>query len=197
MGTSAEELRRDIAQTREDLGETIDAIGDRVSPGRVVERRKNKVRQAFSSAKDRVMGTAVDTRESISDSTGSAVDTLKGAPDTIRERTEGSPLVAGGIAFGVGFLLAAVAPASEPEQRVAEQLADKAEPLKAELAGAAKEVVDNVKETAKEAVEEVKTTATDGQQAVAGTVRDGVDATTSSTRDAASTIKQDVTTDGH
>ena len=36
MGTSAEELRRDIAQTREDLGETIDAIGDRVSPGRVM-----------------------------------------------------------------------------------------------------------------------------------------------------------------
>ena len=141
--------------------------------------------------------SAVDTRDSFSDSTGSAVDTLKGAPDSIRQGTEGSPLVAGGIAFGVGFLLAAIAPASEPEQRVAEQLADKAEPLKAELAGAAKEVVDNVKETAKEAVEEVKTTATDGQQAVAGTVRDGVDATTASTRDAASTIKQDVTTDGH
>ena len=33
MGQSAEELRQEIAGTRADLGDTLDAIGDRVSPG--------------------------------------------------------------------------------------------------------------------------------------------------------------------
>ena len=41
MGQSADELRHDIEATRGQLGETLDAIGDRVSPGRMIERRKN------------------------------------------------------------------------------------------------------------------------------------------------------------
>ena len=32
MGQSAEELRRGIAETRDDLGTTVDAISDHVSP---------------------------------------------------------------------------------------------------------------------------------------------------------------------
>ena len=42
MGQSAEELRYEIADTRAELGQTLDAIGDRVSPGRMIERRKNR-----------------------------------------------------------------------------------------------------------------------------------------------------------
>jgi hypothetical protein len=48
MGQSAEELRRDIERTREGLGETLDAIGDRVSPGRIMERKKNRVTARFA-----------------------------------------------------------------------------------------------------------------------------------------------------
>ena len=44
MGQSAEELRRDIEQTRNGLGNTMEAIGDRVSPSRMMERRKNRFR---------------------------------------------------------------------------------------------------------------------------------------------------------
>ena len=58
MGQSTYELRRDIEQTRADLGETLDAIGDRVSPGRMIERRKNRMTSGIRSFKDRVMGTA-------------------------------------------------------------------------------------------------------------------------------------------
>jgi hypothetical protein len=58
MGKSTQELRGDIEHTREDLGETLDAIGERVSPGRIVQRRKARVRHAFSSARESVMGRA-------------------------------------------------------------------------------------------------------------------------------------------
>ena len=43
MGQNADQLKREIADTRNDLGNTLDAIGDRVSPSRVIQRRKNRV----------------------------------------------------------------------------------------------------------------------------------------------------------
>jgi ElaB/YqjD/DUF883 family membrane-anchored ribosome-binding protein len=151
MGESADELRRDIEATRGGLTDTLDAIGDRVSPG--------------------------------------AVDTVKETPQLVRQQTQGSPLAAGAIAFGVGFLVAAILPASAPEQRAAEGLLDSVEPLKDELASAGREVVGGVRDVAEEAVHEVKTTATDGTQAVADTVRDSVDTTKTTTQDAISTVK--------
>ena len=120
MGQSTEELRREIEYTREDLGQTLDAIGDRVSPGRIVERRKNRVVNGFASVRDRVMGTASDAGHSIGDTAGGTVDTIKGAPDTVVQQTQGNPLVAGAVAFGVGVLMASVFPATAKEQQVAE-----------------------------------------------------------------------------
>ena len=48
MGQSPEELKDEIESTRADLGDTLEAIGDRVSPGRVIERRTARVRQGFA-----------------------------------------------------------------------------------------------------------------------------------------------------
>ena len=56
MGQSPEELRREIEQTRMGMSENLDAIGDRVSPGRIVERRTNRVRNSVTSLRERVMG---------------------------------------------------------------------------------------------------------------------------------------------
>lgn len=193
MGQNADELRRDIEQTRDGLSDTLDAIGDRVSPGRVLERRKNRAVQGIQSLRDRVMGSASDATDSIHNATGSAVDTIKDAPDAVRHQTQGSPVAAGAIAFGVGFLIAAIFPPSQPEQQVAHDLMDKAEPLKDELASAGREVAEQVKGAAQDAVEEIKSTAVDGKQAVADTVRDGVDSTTSTAHDAAASIKQQAT----
>ena len=111
----------------------------------------------------------------------------------MRHQTQGSPVAAGAIAFGVGFLIAAIFPPSQPEQQVAHDLIDKAEPLKDELASAGRDVAEQVKGVAQDAVEEVKTTAVDSKQAVADTVRDGVDATTSTAHDAAASIKEQAT----
>ena len=58
VGQSAEELRLQIAATREDLGTTVDAISDHVSPSRIVQRRKNRVASRWIAARESVMGTA-------------------------------------------------------------------------------------------------------------------------------------------
>ena len=57
MGTSTEELSNDIARTRADLEQDLDALQDKVSPSAIMERRKSAVRGRLASAKDRVMGT--------------------------------------------------------------------------------------------------------------------------------------------
>ena len=54
MGQDADELRRDIERTRVDLGGTLDAIGDRVSPSRMVERRTNRMRETVRSIHRRI-----------------------------------------------------------------------------------------------------------------------------------------------
>ena len=45
MGQAADELRQDIERTREDMAETLDAIGDKVSPRLQAERQMDRLRQ--------------------------------------------------------------------------------------------------------------------------------------------------------
>ena len=59
MGQSTEELRRDIEATRSDMGATLDALEDRLSPGRVAQRQKNRFSAWTQSMRDRVMGTVL------------------------------------------------------------------------------------------------------------------------------------------
>lgn len=189
MGQSTEELRRDIEQTRDGLSDTLDAIGDHVSPGRMLERRKNRTVQGIQSLRDRVMGTVSDAKDGISDGAGSAVDTITSTPDTVRAQTQGSPLATGAIAFGVGFLIAAVFPPSRSEQRAAQTLLEKAEPVKDELLAAGQDVASELKDSARTALEEVKDTAADAKQAVADTAHDNVEATKETAQAAAGSVK--------
>lgn len=193
MGQSAEELRRDIATTRADLGETLDAIGDRVSPGRVIERRKNRISHGFRSAKERVMGTTSHMGHSVSDqvggTAGGAVEVVKGAPDTAMRQTQGNPLAAGAVAFGVGFLVAAAFPPSRKEEEATEQLMERAEPVKQQLVESGKEVADHLKGSAQEAAEQVKQSATDSGQQVASTAKDAAQQGKSAVQGAAATTK--------
>ena len=189
MGQSTEELRRDIEQTRDGLSDTLDAIGDHVSPGRMLERRKNRTVQGIQSLRDRVMGTVSDAKDGISDGAGSAVDTITSTPDTVRAQTQGSPLATGAIAFGVGFLIAAVFPPSRSEQRAAQTLLENAQPVKDELLAAGQDVASELKDSARTALEEVKDTAADAKQAVADTAHDNVEATKETAQAAAGSVK--------
>ncbi len=166
MGQSPEALRDEIAGTRQEMSETLEAIGDHVSPGRVLERRKNRIVNGVQQVRERVMGSASDTASSISDATGSVAESARHAPHAVAERTQGSPLAMGAVAFGLGFVAAAMFPASRPEKEATGELLSKAEPLKDELKSVGQDVVDNLKEPAREAVETVKDTAVSGAEQV-------------------------------
>src|SRR3954471_805237 len=76
MGQTAEELRGQLGEQRAEISRDLDAIGDRVSPQRMVERRKAAMRQRVSDIKDTVMGTAessVDTMHNAGTSTATTV----------------------------------------------------------------------------------------------------------------------------
>lgn len=189
MGQSAEQLRREIEDTRGDLGETLDAIGDRLSPGRMMERRKNRVVNSWHNVRERVMGSASDVGSNLGDAAGGAVDTIKETPDAVRRQAQGNPLAAGAIAAGVGVLLASIFPASEPEQRAAGQLLDKAEPLKDELRQTGQDIAEHVKQPARDAVQQLKQTAAHSTQTVAETVKDTADTISQTAHDSADNIR--------
>lgn len=174
MGKSAEELRRDIEMTREELGGTIEAIGDRVSPGRIIERRKNRFTNGVQSVRYRVMGRAGDAghgmsdrahmmTDTMSDKAHAAGETMTSLPQMARSQTQGSPLAAGVVAFGAGFLAAAMFPPTEKERHATEALMEKAqplaEPLKEKLSEAGHEMAAPLKDEAAHAAQEVKQTA--------------------------------------
>jgi gas vesicle protein len=170
----------------------------------MIERRKNRFVVGMRSAKERIMGTASDAGtvvtdrvqgvgEGLADTAGSAVDTVRGAPDAVRQQAQGNPMMAGAVAFGVGFLVAAAFPPSRTEEQLAEQAMDRAEPLKQQLMESGQEVAEHLKESATEAVEQVKQTATEGAGQVADTAKEASQTTKDAVRDAAETARQEAT----
>lgn len=168
-------VKQDIEENRAALTGTLEAIGDRVSPARVIERRRNRMVLWTRNAKDRLMGSG----EQMGDRMGGMAERVQSAPTAamqdVREGTRGAPLVAGGIAFGLGVLLGSLAPASRAEQRIGEQAREVTEPLKEQVRQVGQQVVEDLREPVQEAVESVKQSAKDGAQEVRSTVSDGTD----------------------
>jgi gas vesicle protein len=175
MGQGTEEqLTGQIADTRQGLSRDVDALYDKVSPGRIVERRKEAVRGRLSSVKDSVMGSAgsagdsaqgvvASVKDSASGATSAVAGTAQSAVGTIERQTQGAPLAAGMIAFGAGMVISALIPASEKEAQAAERLTEavKDSPIIDEAKAAGQEIGDNLKESATQAAQEVKSSAQD------------------------------------
>ena len=120
------------------------------------------------AAADRVSGTASSAASSVQDAASSAAgtvqdaastaaDAVQEAPQAIRRQTRGNPLAAGLIAFGAGWLVSSLLPASRREQELADQAKqvaqEKVQPVLQQVAG---EVGDNLREPAQQAAESVK-----------------------------------------
>lgn len=161
-----EVIEHDIESTREDLSRNLDALADRVSPGRVVGRQVDSVKGRFSSAKDTVMGKAAG----VSDASGSAVGSVGDAAGAVSDRAQGNPLAAGLIAFGAGWLVSSLLPASQAEARLAGQAVDTAkehgQPLVDHAKSVGQEVGEDLKDKAAQAASEVKDSAVQSAQRV-------------------------------
>ena len=183
MGKTATELRAEIEERRDDLGRDFEAIGDRVSPARIAERKTEAVKSRFRSMKDAVMGTADDVTSTAHDTvagvTGSAHDaahnlaeTAADVPDALKRQTEGNPLAAGLIAFGIGLLVASALPASRRERQLAQRVEPHLEDATRQVAAAGRELVDELKPVAEEHVQTLKDTATQAAQGIADDAKD-------------------------
>lgn len=180
MSTNPDEIRSEIEQTQQNLSADVDALTEKVSPPRIMERRVERTRSAVTTMKDRIMGGAADPTSTVggtvSSSASSATDTLGSAassavdvasatPDMARRRVRGNPLAAGLIAFGAGWLLSSLLPATEPEQQMASQVKDlameKGRPLAQELSQAGQEAAQELRESAQQRARSIQETVTD------------------------------------
>jgi ElaB/YqjD/DUF883 family membrane-anchored ribosome-binding protein len=187
-----EAIRRQIEQTQRELSYDVDALNEKVNPSRVMDRRVSAAKGRFGRVRERVMGSAHDTRataqyrtqsaagtvqdraqdaaESVQGAAQQAAHAVQQAPDTIVRQAQGNPLAAGLIAFGVGWLVSSLLPASERERELAQQAESAVREHKDELLApakqAAQEVGEQLRPAAEQAVQEVKTTAQDAAQTV-------------------------------
>jgi hypothetical protein len=195
MTTSDPEvIRRQIEDTRRELSYDVDALNEKVNPARVVDRRVSAAKGRITNLKEKVMGSAHDTASStqgmasnaagsvqgaassavgtVQDAASSAVGAVQQAPDAVVRQTQGNPLAAGLIAFGVGWLVSSLMPASEKEKQLAQQaesaVREHKDALLEPAKQAAQEIGDQLKPAAQDAVESVKATAQDA----AATVKD-------------------------
>ena len=100
-GQERNEVRAEIEDTRQDMSETIDAIADRTSPRRIIDRRRRRAPTAGGpcGSGSWAAQAAGDHARSLSDSgrrsAGSVVDTARGVPGAVTEQTQGNPIAAG------------------------------------------------------------------------------------------------------
>ena len=175
-------IRRQIEDTRRELSYDVDALNEKVNPARVVDRRVTAAKGRLTSVKEKVMGSAQDTTSSahgmasnaagsVQDAASTAVGAVQQAPDTVIRQTQGNPLAAGLIAFGVGWLVSSLLPASEKEKQLAQQAESAVREHKDQLLEpakqAAQEIGEQLKPAAQDAVESVKATAQDAASTVA------------------------------
>ena len=203
MTNNPDEIRRDIERTRQELSNDVDALTEKVSPTRVMERRVERARGAMTSVKEKVMGTAADTRsgaaggigtaqDKMSSAASSVADSASSAPQMARQKAQGNPLAAGMIAFGAGWLLSSLLPASEKEQRAATAIKDKAsehsDTLTAPLSEAAQGAKENLREPVQQAAESIKSTATDAASTVKDEARSAGDDVTGEAKQAKDSV---------
>jgi gas vesicle protein len=191
-----EQTQRELSYDVDALNEKVNParVMDRrvtAAKGRITS-VKEKVMGSAQNARSSVMGSAQDTTStaqyhaqnavgtvqdkassaagSVQDAASSAASAVQQAPDTIVRQTQGNPLAAGLIAFGVGWLVSSLLPASDKERQLAQQaesaIRENKDALLAPAKQAAQEIGDQLKPAAQQAVQEVKSTAQDAAATV-------------------------------
>lgn len=214
-----EELRREIARTRADLGRTVTQIEYRVSPRVVARRQVRKAKGGLGRVRTAVMGSpdydesgrdvrdqaseyadrtreqtseyADRTREQASQYAEQARETLEEAPQRAREATAGNPLAAGLIALGVGAIAGSLLPSTRPEREAASKLREQfEEPVRQEAQRAGEQVRERVQERAQEGVDEVKGTAQQAAERTKGEARSSAEDVQHHAKGAADDVRQ-------
>jgi ElaB/YqjD/DUF883 family membrane-anchored ribosome-binding protein len=172
MGQDPDAIRQDIAQTRAEMTETVEAIGYKADvPSRAkeavagkVDAARSKVGEATTRAREAVAGTASRAGDTVGD-TASRVGDATPSGDQVRQRArravglaQENPL---GLAIGaaaIGFLAGLAMPSTRVEDERLGPVAD--------------EVKDRVRETGQEALERGKEVAREAASSTAEAARE-------------------------
>lgn len=159
-------LRAEIDETRANLSQNVNALGEAVTPSNIARRQGEKVKGAAVGVKEKVMGSAHDSVSSVGDSASGLADSAVGVPAGAKRKAQGNPMAAGLMALGAGWLVGSMLPATQRERDAARTVKEKAQPLLEEGQSIGKEAAANLKEPAQEAAEALKSTAQDAASTV-------------------------------
>ena len=169
MTNNPDEIRRDIERTRADLSHNVNALADSANPANVARRQMDKVADGARDLKSRVFGDPHDpwddgavgeAQQRVGGGVEDAKLAVQDAPRQVRRQTQGNPLAAGLIAFGLGALVGGLVPSTRAEQDWATTAKDKAEPLVEEAKAMAQEAAEHLKPAAQQAADTLKDAAT-------------------------------------
>lgn len=222
MGTSAAqiaEIRRDIARTRGEMSETIEALEqrmaetkesviDRVSPKRIWERKTEGVRSTLDEVsasitgrtrrmenqvvrkKSRMQEKVQGLSDQAGDNAGAMSEQARKAPSALRERAEDYPIAAALVAVGAGFALAKMLPPTELERQAAERIQSELQPLKEQATHAGREVAGELKQSAQGTMEELKGQASEAAQQVKEEAQSSTAQVKGKAQDASTEVKE-------
>lgn len=217
--SNPDQIRNEIERTQQELSADVDALTEKLSPPKIVERRVQATRETITNVKDKIMGSTGQgasnawdrassgtagvgqtitagtsaARDSAASAASSAAGAARSTPDRLRRQAAGNPLAAGLIAFGAGWLISSLLPASNPEQQVATQVKDFAteqgRPVVQQLGEAGQQAAQQLKESAQQRAQSVKDTATDAVSTVSDEAQSAASHVTSQAQDAAGTVR--------
>jgi hypothetical protein len=148
MGQDPSTIRREIEQTRDEMGDTIDALGYKAD---VKTRAKENVQGKVDTVKEKITGVG----ESISGATPDT-DQMKGQARKAAGIAQENPL---GLAIGsvaMGFLAGMLIPESRIEH---EKLGPMADEVKQQVRETGQEALEHGKQVAQDAVQSARETA--------------------------------------
>src|SRR3954469_12850092 len=152
MGEDPNLIRRDIEETRERMGDTVDALGYKTD---VKSRAKESVTGKVDSVKEKLVGA----KDSAMDATPSTGDVQQGAKKAVGV-AQSNPLGLAVGAVAVGFLAGMLIPSTRVED---EKIGPMADQVKEQISSTAQEAVQHgkevVSETASSAAQAAKETA--------------------------------------
>jgi hypothetical protein len=167
MGQDPSDIKQDIEQTREQMGETVEALGYKADvPGR---------------AKEAISGRMDSVKEKVTGATPDGGDVKQGAQRAVGVAQE-NPL---GLAIGaaaVGFVAGMVIPSTRVED---EKIGPMADQVKEKAKEAGQEAMERGKEVARQTAESAKETAQEAGREQAEGLRDSAQEKAQETRQGA------------
>ena len=170
MGEDPGRIRQEIEQTREQMGETVDALGYKsdvkTRAKQSLQQRKDSLKESVVAAKDSVRERVGGTTDRVSEATPDSGEVAERARQTTTQAKAQARRAAGvaqenpiGLALGsvaVGFLAGLLVPSSRVEDEKVGPLADT---VKDQLKETGQEALERGKQVAQQAAESAKQTA--------------------------------------